>query len=457
MLRRISKWLGGNRGRQTSRKPTSRRASLGVEGLETRDLMSASPAGFLLSNGNLYNTALSLTKPIDTGVQQFTVVNNEVFDLHSDGNLHSLNLNGTNNIVQDNWITKFVAGSDGTAYTLGANGHFDIDGVMRQASVTSFQLSPDGSVYTLDLRNELWRYTGAKGFVQIGWNAVNFQVSPDGSVYGLNTVKQLFRYTVSSGVFTQIGSNAVNFQVSPDGSVYGLNTVKQLFRYTVSSGVFTQIGSNVVNFQVSPDGSVYGLNTVKQLFRYTVSSGVFTQIGSNAVNFQVSPDGSVYGLNTVKQLFRYTVSSGVFTQIGSGISIFAVAGDGAVYAEDTGYRMWRYTAGAGWYLVPKNLTGGADDRDGLEREPADVDRAVGIGEQTSDRVSAKQAGCRRKVRGRVSIRLTPGPFVRRHQQASALAARRASEGPTLAGALGCQRTRLADFLAVPVAVSASPL
>jgi len=63
------------------RQPIGRWCSirLGVETLESRDLMSATVPGFTLSGGNLYNTAISQQQPIDTGVKSFAVVNSTVY------------------------------------------------------------------------------------------------------------------------------------------------------------------------------------------------------------------------------------------------------------------------------------------------------------------------------------------------------------------------------------------
>ena len=123
----------------SSRKVNSRRKApqprstvLGVESLERRELLSATVPGFSLSGGNLYNTAISQTQPIDTAVQNFEVINNTVFDLHSDNTVHSLNSNGSANTTLYTNVSKIAA--DGT-----------------------------GSVYALNTVNQLFRYTVASG------------------------------------------------------------------------------------------------------------------------------------------------------------------------------------------------------------------------------------------------------------------------------------------------------
>jgi hypothetical protein len=61
------------------------RTRLSLEALEARELLSANLPSFSLSNGNLYNTTISSTQPIDAGVQNFVAVNTQVFDHHTNG------------------------------------------------------------------------------------------------------------------------------------------------------------------------------------------------------------------------------------------------------------------------------------------------------------------------------------------------------------------------------------
>jgi hypothetical protein len=66
---RIREMLKGGSPSVAHRRHSQRRRTLlGLEALETRELLSASVPGFSLSNGNLYNTSTSAQ--IDTGVQR---------------------------------------------------------------------------------------------------------------------------------------------------------------------------------------------------------------------------------------------------------------------------------------------------------------------------------------------------------------------------------------------------
>src|SRR5262245_25326372 len=64
MFTHISHWFG-NKSTKPATRPAPRSVRLGIDNLEKRELMSATPAGYLLNNGNLYNAAISLQQPID--------------------------------------------------------------------------------------------------------------------------------------------------------------------------------------------------------------------------------------------------------------------------------------------------------------------------------------------------------------------------------------------------------
>jgi hypothetical protein len=70
---------------------------LELEALEERTLLTGPPiTGYSLdSSGNLYNTSGSQPQLIDTGVVNFTVMNNQVFDLHVDNTLQVMGTNGS--------------------------------------------------------------------------------------------------------------------------------------------------------------------------------------------------------------------------------------------------------------------------------------------------------------------------------------------------------------------------
>jgi hypothetical protein len=97
-----------------------------VEGLETRELLSTTVPGFSLNGGNLYHTVATQQQLIDTGVQDFSVVKNKVYDLHSDGSLASLNGDGSGKTTLASSITAIASGLDPqgrqAVYSLSADG-----------------------------------------------------------------------------------------------------------------------------------------------------------------------------------------------------------------------------------------------------------------------------------------------------------------------------------------------
>jgi hypothetical protein len=106
--------LGGNFAASSSRgRRSSRRTRLEVEGLETRELLSATVPGFSLSGGNLYNTSGAQQQLIDAAVQVFAVVNNKVFDLHTNGTLESMDSDGSGKVTLDNTVQSFAIAGNG--------------------------------------------------------------------------------------------------------------------------------------------------------------------------------------------------------------------------------------------------------------------------------------------------------------------------------------------------------
>ena len=183
-LSKLCKQLFGvkNRARTMNRKPRggqlpSFRPSL--EALEDRLVpSSAAIPGLSLTNGNLYNTSISQTNPIDMGVANFTVVNNTVYDLHTNGNLESLNSNGSGMVTLDNNVNTFLVGPGGNACTLDAAGNFEVNGVQFGSGIQSFAVNGFGHVVELttsakaDIMNSTPGTSGGNlyEFMQLGAN-----------------------------------------------------------------------------------------------------------------------------------------------------------------------------------------------------------------------------------------------------------------------------------------------
>jgi hypothetical protein len=166
----LSSLSGKKKIRARREKPRARPA---LECLETRELLSASFPGYVLSNGNLYNTAISSQQPIDTGVQSFAVVNNIVYDLHTGGTLDRLNPDGSGKIISDTGVEAFAVSPLGVVYELnnmqggvllqsvtGQRGTFQ---QIAPGNTVSFFMAPDGTALAFGADGVLRRNAGAAG------------------------------------------------------------------------------------------------------------------------------------------------------------------------------------------------------------------------------------------------------------------------------------------------------
>ena len=136
----------------------SRRAKPSVESLESRVVLSS----FTLdSQGNLFQATQSGPVKIDSGVASFAVApNGTLYDRHSDGTMEKF-ANQTLTAIETG-VIAFAAGNDSSAYFLNTAG-----GLFRYApggattlieqNVVTFQLSTDGTVWTLDNSGNLDR------------------------------------------------------------------------------------------------------------------------------------------------------------------------------------------------------------------------------------------------------------------------------------------------------------
>src|SRR5262249_22610220 len=114
--------LGGARtpARRPPRKTSTLR--LGLEVLETREMLSANFPGYTLSGGNLYQTVGAQQQLIDTSVKDFAVLNNTVVDLHTDQTLQTMNNDGSGKTTVGNNILFLAVAGNGDLVTLNTVG-----------------------------------------------------------------------------------------------------------------------------------------------------------------------------------------------------------------------------------------------------------------------------------------------------------------------------------------------
>jgi len=354
---------------------------LGVEALETRELLSGVVPGFTLSGGNLYRTTGSQQQLIDTTVENFSVANNQVYDLHYNGTLQTINSEGTWRDI-GGWVTAVNPGATVRQFALTADG------------TTIVALFTNGYLYTASTNPATWSsatWTDVSYLspaATAGASVSEFALTPDGTtITALFTNGHLYvaplhpatwsstSWSDASGPLTQAenGATVKQFAVTPDGSeLIVLLTdgyIDMASPYTTNwsanswadaSGPLTQAenGATVKQFAVTPDGSelivLLADGYIDMASPYTITwtanswtdaSGPLTSTENDATvkQFALTPNGStVIALLTSGYLYTaspYTATwsngswadvSATNTELGYGaVSQFALTPDGS--------------------------------------------------------------------------------------------------------------------------------
>jgi hypothetical protein len=395
--RLVSKRLfGGTRSSKlASRK--SRSVRLGVEALETRELLSATVPGFSLNSGNLYHSAGSQQQLIDTGLQDFSVVNGKVYDFHTDGTLKALNGDGSGKAVLQTGVTKFEAGPSGQCYTLDAAGNLDVNGVLGWSHTKDFALGSEGTLYKLDTSGNLgsqspggnWHTVmgGVTGFAleasNIAYANGSYVVFQDPQYHNAGYIGPI-QYIVPDNVYALVsdGSLYVNgsraaIQASAtasDGTRYFLDKYGTLDHFmkgnkwqTVETSVahFTLdqfdnvytirsdgdlyvngLDTRNVTFGIDGAGSVVYLDSSNTLSRFAPGSRVPQMIDSGVLSFLIEKSGSVIELNSAGELSRFAPGSMVRQRLDTGVHSYAIDGSGSVVELGLGGLLSRFAPGS---------------------------------------------------------------------------------------------------------------
>jgi hypothetical protein len=272
--------------------------------------------GFSLSGGNLYNTAGSQQQLIDTGVLDFTVVNNKVYDLHTSGILDSMNADGSAKAQLDTGVESFAVTPQSVVYELnqmqggvleqsvtGQPGTFQ---QIAQGTTTQFAMAPNGTAYALGTDGVLRYNGGAAGGncynISVNGGVESFEVAPSGRVYALTTGGLLMYSDRGYAPYFSTSANGIaSFEIAPSGRVYALTTGGLLMYSDVGYGpYFNTSDSGVESFTITPTGVVYELNQMQGgvlLQSVTGAPGTFQQIGpGNTTAFAMPPNGTAYAL-----------------------------------------------------------------------------------------------------------------------------------------------------------------
>jgi hypothetical protein len=223
MLRALKAWFGDKRSKRRANKETARtprRTRLQVETLERRELLDAT---FTLDpSGNLYNTSGTQRRLIDTGVQNFTVVNNRVIDLHTSGVLEALNPDGSGSAVLDTGVTAFALGTGGNAITLDGRGYVEVNGfdqgvrgatgLVQGVNNLALILTSDGRIHAFDGVHP-WVDEGVIGATALaqGINNQGLILTSDGHVHRFDGVHPWIDEGVSgaTGMVQSVNNQAV--------------------------------------------------------------------------------------------------------------------------------------------------------------------------------------------------------------------------------------------------------
>jgi hypothetical protein len=326
---------------------------LGLEVLERRELLSAtSYPGFSLVNGNLYNTAISQTQPIDTEVQNFGV--------RSDGNLFELNTNNDltlnspssgNQLVDFGTVQGFAMGQGGAYFVqndnLNQNG-FQQPITIVTGGVQSVGVRSDGNLFVLHNNNDL-TLNSPSGNQLVDFGVVQGFAMGQGGAYFVqngNLNQNGFQQPITIVIG---GVKAVG--VRSDGNVYVEHTNNDL---TLNSPAGTQLRDfgAVIEFGVTGDGRGY----------YDQSNGVWW-INTVSQNIPVQDSGE----RSDGAWYLWFQSGDLFVESDSGVSYlgfaqsFAVTTDGRAYYEATNGSWYINTAGGMTSLGTVQATGTRSD------------------------------------------------------------------------------------------------
>jgi gentisate 1,2-dioxygenase len=346
MLRTWTDWIRGKRSSRTParRRPTSarRRTRLGVEALETRELLSATVPGFTLDNsGNLYHTTASGPQLIDTGVQNFAVVNNQVYDLHTAGTLESMNSDGTGKAILATNVHALGQGADGNAYYLvGSNVYSSADSSQPwDTDVAAMAVTASGVIYELGTGSNLyWQNPATGNWASVaGQNVRALGAGADGDAY----------YLLNGNVYSSANSSQpwdtgiAAMAVTARGVIYEQGTGSNLYWQNPATGAWASVaGQNVRALGQGADGNAY----------YLLNGNVYSSANSSQpwdtgiASMAVTADGVIYELGTGGNLYWQNPATGGRASVaGQNVQALGEGADGNAY-----------------YLVGSNVYSSAD-------------------------------------------------------------------------------------------------
>jgi GH24 family phage-related lysozyme (muramidase) len=217
----------------------------------------------------------------------------------------------------DNDVSTFTRLSDGTIYSLGADGWLNIDGVPSYANTKSFSVNDERVLYWQGTTGYFERLRPGHAWETFDTDLVRWTEAPNGSIYSLgqdgwlnidgvpsygNTqdyfvtgdmtlywkgTTNLFQRLVA-GVWETLDNDLKTFVFGPDGKVYSLGADHWLNIDGVPSYGATK------SFTLSPDNVLYW-QRIDGLFQRLVG-GSWQTLDLDMVRFEIDPEGTVYSL-----------------------------------------------------------------------------------------------------------------------------------------------------------------
>jgi hypothetical protein len=327
-------------------------------------VLSAPPA-FTLSNGNLYNNTGTQPELIDSGVKQFTVVNNQVFDLHTNGNVELLNPDGSGKSQVASNMTSLVSDASGNVFALdygsgvvweyvpGSGTNWTIIGtngtaLVGDATGNVFLLNSAGYVYE-HVPNSGWNWT------IIGTNGTALVGDATGNVFLLNSAGYVCEYVLGSGGNSNVVSSSGLSDLVSDatGNVFALGYGSGVVWEHVlgSGGNWNVISSSGLSDLVSDaTGNVFALSYGSGVvWEHVLGAGAdWNPIPATGVTALVSDaTGDLIMLNTLGLVYDRS-ASGSSNIIGSGVVAIAIAADGNVRMENSHGTWYEETTPGQW-------------------------------------------------------------------------------------------------------------
>jgi hypothetical protein len=385
-------------GRPIRENRQGKRARIGLERLDDRDLPSGGPLTLVADHdlmhgktvvlGNVEQYVWSAAKHMGFALQQggtlqdFSVSsptsvhavigsNVESIGLASDGTLYDLLLGGQLQVSTnsggswtgvDSQAESFGVTSAGKVFVLDAGGQLRVSAnrgstwTVLDTNTQSFAVSAGGTLYNLIAGGTLESSTNTgKKWITLDTRTVSFAVSSAGTLYDLDPGGQL-RERVTSRTWKLIDGATQSYALTPGGTLYDLHAGGTLRVSTNRGTSWTTLDGNAQIFAVAVNGALYVLDTGGQL-RWLSTSGSSWVVRDTATRqFSLSANGTLYDLDEGGLLQSQAVPGGLWTWLDNITQSIGLDGSGTLYDLDFGGSFWYLSATNSWQWLDNYTT-----------------------------------------------------------------------------------------------------